>query len=415
MAIELVDDNGIGNPTVIKVIGTGGGGSNAVNRMIMAGLKNVQFIAVNTDLQDLGRSKAEIRLGVGSKITKGLGAGGKPEVGEKAAIEDRDKIEQALRGADMVFVTAGLGGGTGTGSAPIIAQTARDLGALTVAVVTKPFTFEGRVVNRIAEEGFSKLKQAADTVIVIPNQNLLKVVDKKTPLKEAFRVADEVLRQGVQGISDLITLAGDINIDFADVRTVMEGQGDAIMGIGVGSGENRAQDAAEKAVNNPLLDDARIEGARNILVNVTCGEDFSLTEYQDVIDLITSKAAEDAHIIAGVVSDGALKDEVRVTVIATGFGSARSKPSDKAPTSTGTATTLGSARPTEFLSPSEWPFREERPASERDKPADSRERPAPKDSFRRVSFDPENDNDEFDIPTALRNKRVGSEDFGGRR
>ncbi len=415
MAIELVDDNGIGNPTVIKVIGTGGGGSNAVNRMIMAGLKNVQFIAVNTDLQDLGRSKAEIRLGVGSKITKGLGAGGKPEIGEKAAIEDRDKIEQALRGADMVFVTAGLGGGTGTGSAPIIAQTARDLGALTVAVVTKPFTFEGRVVNRIAEEGFSKLKQAADTVIVIPNQNLLKVVDKKTPLKEAFRIADEVLRQGVQGISDLITLAGDINIDFADVRTVMEGQGDAIMGIGVGSGENRAQDAAEKAINNPLLDDARIEGAKNILVNVTCGEDFSLTEYQDVIDLITSKAAEDAHIIAGVVTDGALKDEVRVTVIATGFGSVRPKPSDRTPTSAGTATILGSARPTEFLSPSEWPFREPQPSPEREKPSDSRERPTPKDSFRRVSFDPENDNDEFDIPTALRNKRVGTEDFGGRR
>lgn len=415
MAIELVDDNGIGSPTVIKVIGTGGGGSNAVNRMIMAGLKNVQFIAVNTDLQDLGRSKAEIRLGIGAKITKGLGAGGKPEIGEKAAVEDRDKIEQALRGADMVFVTAGLGGGTGTGSAPIIAQTARDLGALTVAVVTKPFAFEGRVVNRIAEEGFGKLKQAADTVIVIPNQNLLKVVDKKTPLKEAFRIADEVLRQGVQGISDLITLAGDINIDFADVRTVMEGQGDAIMGIGVGSGENRAQDAAEKAVNNPLLDDARIEGARNILVNVTCGEDFSLTEYQDVIDLITSKAAEDAHIIAGVVTDTALKDEVRVTVIATGFGAARQKLNDKTPSKTGISMPLGSSRPSEFLSPSEWPFREDKPTQERDRPTEGRDRPTPKDNFGKISFDAEADGDEFDIPTALRNKRLMSEDFGGRR
>lgn len=415
MAIELVDDNGIGNPTVIKVIGTGGGGSNAVNRMIMAGLKNVQFIAVNTDLQDLGRSKAEIRLSIGSKITKGLGAGGKPDVGEKAAVEDRDKIEQALRGADMVFVTAGLGGGTGTGSAPIIAQAARDLGALTVAVVTKPFAFEGRVVNRIAEEGFSKLKQAADTVIVIPNQNLLKVVDKKTPLKEAFRIADEVLRQGVQGISDLITLAGDINIDFADVRTVMEGQGDAIMGIGVGNGDNRAQDAAEKAVNNPLLDDARIEGARNILVNVTCGEDFSLTEYQDVIDLITSKAAEDAHIIAGVVTDGALKDEVRVTVIATGFGAAHQKVADKTPSKSGVSMPLGSARPSEFLSPSEWPLREEKPGQDRDKPADSKDRPAPKENFGKISFDPESNDDEFDIPTALRNKRLMSGDFGGGR
>ncbi len=281
--------------------------------------------------------------------------------------------------------------------------------------MTKPFAFEGRVVNRIAEDGFGKLKQAADTVIVIPNQNLLKVVDKKTPLKEAFRIADEVLRQGVQGISDLITLAGDINIDFADVRTVMEGQGDAIMGIGLGNGENRAQDAAEKAINNPLLDDARIEGARNILVNVTCGEDFSLTEYQDVIDLITSKAAEDAHIIAGVVTDGALKDEVRVTVIATGFGAARQKFSDKTPSKSGIGMPLGSSRPSEFLSPGEWPLREEKPAQERDRPADSRDRPASKDNFGKISFDTEGDGDEFDIPTALRNKRLMPEDFGGRR
>jgi len=202
-------------------------------------------------------------------LTKGLGAGGKPDVGEKAAVEDREMIEQSLRGADMVFVTTGLGGGTGTSSAPVIAQTARDLGALTVAVVTKPFTFEGKVVGRIAEEGLEKLRQAVDTVIVIPNQNLLKVVDKRTPIKQAFLLADDVLRQGVQGISDLITLAGDINIDFADVRTVMQGQGDAIMGIGVGAGENRSIDAANKAVNNPLLEDARIEGARNVLVNGT--------------------------------------------------------------------------------------------------------------------------------------------------
>ncbi|HNP92668.1 MAG TPA: cell division protein FtsZ [Rectinema sp.] len=415
MAIELVDDNGIGSPTVIKVIGTGGGGSNAVNRMIMAGLKNVQFIAVNTDLQDLGRAKAEIRLGIGSKITKGLGAGGKPEIGEKAAIEDRDKIEQALRGADMVFVTAGLGGGTGTGSAPIIAQTARDLGALTVAVVTKPFAFEGKIINRIAEEGFSKLKQAADTVIVIPNQNLLRVVDKKTPLKEAFRIADEVLRQGVQGISDLITLAGDINIDFADVRTVMEGQGDAIMGIGVGSGDNRAQEASEKAINNPLLDDACIEGARNILVNVTCGEDFSLIEYQEVIDLITSKAAEDAHIIVGVVTDSSIKDEVRVTVIATGFGALHQKLGEKTVTKNTIAMPLGSIRPSEFLSPGEWPLHEEKPAQKRDQASENQDKSSFKDNFGRISFDPESDNDEFDIPTALRNKRLMPEDFGGRR
>ncbi|MCX7775460.1 MAG: cell division protein FtsZ [Spirochaetaceae bacterium] len=412
MAFEIVEENGLANPTVIKVIGTGGGGSNAVNRMIQAGLKNVQFIAVNTDLQDLNRSKAEIRLGIGTKITKGLGAGGKPDIGEKAALEDRDKIEQALRGADMVFVTAGLGGGTGTGSAPVIAQTARDLGALTVAVVTKPFTFEGKVVNRIAEEGFAKLKQAADTVIVIPNQNLLKVVDKKTPLREAFRIADEVLRQGVQGISDLITLAGDINIDFADVRTVMEGQGDAIMGIGVASGENRAQEAAERAIANPLLDDARIEGARNILVNVTCGEDFSLLEYQEVIDLITSRAAEDAHIIAGIVTDTSLKDEVRVTVIATGFGAAKARPATEPKAASrpvsqasGIASKMG-----DYINPGEWPYRDEEPArTEQKQTQNQRETPV------RNAYDPAAETDEWDIPTVLRNKRMNSDNFGGRQ
>ncbi|MEJ5185099.1 MAG: cell division protein FtsZ [Rectinemataceae bacterium] len=412
MAFEIVEENGLANPTVIKVIGTGGGGSNAVNRMIQAGLKNVQFIAVNTDLQDLNRSKAEIRLGIGTKITKGLGAGGKPDIGEKAALEDRDKIEQALRGADMVFVTAGLGGGTGTGSAPVIAQTARDLGALTVAVVTKPFTFEGKVVNRIAEEGFVKLKQAADTVIVIPNQNLLKVVDKKTPLREAFRIADEVLRQGVQGISDLITLAGDINIDFADVRTVMEGQGDAIMGIGVASGENRAQEAAERAIANPLLDDARIEGARNILVNVTCGEDFSLLEYQEVIDLITSRAAEDAHIIAGIVTDTSLKEEVRVTVIATGFGAAKARPATEPKAASrpvsqasGIASKMG-----DYINPGEWPYRDEEPArTEQKQTQNQRETPV------RNAYDPAAETDEWDIPTVLRNKRMNSDNFGGRQ
>lgn len=398
MAIEIIDDDSAVNPTVIKVIGTGGGGSNAVNRMIASGLKSVQFIAVNTDLQDLGRSKAEIKLGIGTKLTKGLGAGGRPDVGEKAAMEDREMIEQSLRGSDMVFVTTGLGGGTGTGSAPIIAQTARDLGALTVAVVTKPFTFEGKVVGRIADEGLEKLRQAVDTVIVIPNQNLLKVVDKKTPIKQAFLFADEVLRQGVQGISDLITLAGDINIDFADVRTVMQGQGDAIMGIGIGSGETRAVDAANKAVNNPLLEDAKIEGARNVLVNVTGGEDFSLVEYQEIVDYITEKADEDAHVIAGFVTDPKIGDEVRVTVIATGFGAHR-QPSFAEGQKTGLRAKTEIRRPaSDYVSPEDYELLGQTPMGQ----------------GKGFGFENVADGDELDIPTILREKKFGAERMGAK-
>ena len=239
MNIEVLDDRSA-SPTVIKVIGAGGGGSNAVNRMIDAGLRNVHFIAANTDLQALAQSQATVKLALGSKLTGGLGAGGKPEVGEKAALEDAEKIKEALDGADMVFVTAGMGGGTGTGSAPIIAQIARELGALTVGVVTKPFDFEGRFKMKLALEGIDKMRQSVDTLIVIPNQRLISIVDKKTPIKQAFMKADDILRQGVQGISDLITIPGLINIDFADVRTTMAGQGDAIMGIGIGQGDNPA-------------------------------------------------------------------------------------------------------------------------------------------------------------------------------
>ena len=399
MAIEIIDDDSAVNPTLIKVIGAGGGGSNAVNRMIAGGLKNVQFIAVNTDLQDLGRSKAEIKLGIGTKLTKGLGAGGKPDVGEKAAVEDREMIEQSLRGADMVFVTTGLGGGTGTGSAPVIAQTARDLGALTVAVVTKPFTFEGKVVGRIAEEGLEKLRQAVDTVIVIPNQNLLKVVDKRTPIKQAFLLADDVLRQGVQGISDLITLAGDINIDFADVRTVMQGQGDAIMGIGVGAGENRSVDAANKAVNNPLLEDARIEGARNVLVNVTGGEDFSLIEYQEIVDFITEKASEDAHIIAGFVTDPKIEDEVRVTVIATGFGARHAGPTQAEAEKYGLRSKTEIRKPSsDYVSPEDYEMLTQSPSN----------------SSKNFGFESAADGDELDIPTILRDKKFGAERVGAK-
>jgi len=251
------------NPTVIKVIGAGGGGSNAVNRMIESGIKNVEFIVVNTDLQALAGSHAHQKIGIGSKLTGGLGAGGKPEIGEQAAEEDFETIENVLKGADMVFITAGMGGGTGTGAAPIIAKIAKQQGALTVGVVTKPFDFEGRAKMRLADEGICKLREEVDTLIVIPNQHLLRIVDKKTPIKQAFLVADDVLRQGVQGISDLITQPGEVNIDFADVRTTMQGKGDAILGVGAGSGDSRALDAATAAITNPLLEDSHIEGAKN--------------------------------------------------------------------------------------------------------------------------------------------------------
>ncbi|MDR2101042.1 MAG: cell division protein FtsZ [Treponema sp.] len=313
------------SPARIKVIGTGGGGSNAVNRMIACGLQGVEFIAVNTDMQDLNKSNAETRLQIGSKITCGRGAGGKPEIGEKAANEDRDLIAEALSGADMVFVTAGMGGGTGTGSAPVIARVARESGALTVGVVTKPFNFEGRFRMRLAEEGINKMREVVDTLIIIPNQHLLNLVERRTPITEAFLKADDVLRQGVQGISDLVTETGLINIDFADVEAIIQGQGDAIMGIGIGSGDNRATDAATNAVDNPLLEDTSIDGATRLLVHVVGGGDFSLAEFQDVVNIITANADPDAVIISGANLDPNMEDKLRVTVIATGFQNAGTK------------------------------------------------------------------------------------------
>ena len=317
MTFELHNEHTPGI-TDIKVIGVGGGGNNATNRMIESGLRNVHFVAVNTDLQALDLCHAETKVPIGSKLTAGLGAGGIPDVGEKAALEDQGALENVLKGSDMVFITAGLGGGTGTGAAPVIARTAREHDILTVAVVTKPFDFEGRRKRDLAEEGIESLRKEVDTLIVIPNQHLLKIVERRTPLREAFMLADDVLRQGVQGISDLITVPGVINIDFADVRTIMQGQGDALMGIGVGAGDNRAVDAATNAINNPLLEDARIEGAHGILVNVTGDDAMSLTEYEEVLQIITASASDDAMIICGT-SIGTIEDEIRVTVIATGF------------------------------------------------------------------------------------------------
>ncbi|MBN1409906.1 MAG: cell division protein FtsZ [Spirochaetales bacterium] len=322
MNIEILDDKASGQ-TVIKVIGVGGGGNNAVNRMIASGLKNVEFIAINTDLQALQASRAQVKMAIGSKVTEGLGAGGIPEIGEKAALEDEEQIQSLVRGADMVFITAGMGGGTGTGAAPVIARIARELHILTVAVVTKPFDVEGKRKMVLADEGIQRLRESVDTLLVIPNQHLLKIIDKKTLLREAFFVADDVLRQGVQGISDLITIPGDINIDFADVRTIMKGQGDALMGVGVGTGENKAVDAATNAISNPLLEEARIEGAKGLLVNVTSGNDILATEYEEVLKIITANASDDALIIIGSATDSEMEDQIKVTVIATGFNSSK--------------------------------------------------------------------------------------------
>ncbi len=324
MQIEVIEetiDATHYNQTEIKVIGVGGGGSNAVNRMIESGLGNINFIAVNTDLQALKLSNADCKIPIGSKLTGGLGAGGVPDVGEQAALENKADLQNILKGSDMVFITAGMGGGTGTGAAPIVAEVAKETGALTVAVVTKPFDFEGKKKMKLAEEGIKKLREAVDTLIIIPNQYLLKIVEKRTPIREAFLMADDVLRQGVQGISELITITGEINIDFADVRTIMSGQGDALMGIGVGTGDNRAVDAATNAINNPLLEDARMEGAKGILINITGGEDFSLSEYDEVIKIVTANADENALIIPGQTIDVNMADQVQVTVVATGFSS----------------------------------------------------------------------------------------------
>jgi cell division protein FtsZ len=305
--------------TIIKVIGAGGGGCNAVNRMIEHGLRQVDFIATNTDQQALSMSKAGIKLSLGTKLTGGLGAGGKPEIGEKAAMEDRDSIANMLKGADMVFVTAGMGGGTGTGAAPVIAQVAREQGALTVGVVTTPFEFEGQKKMDLANEGIAKMREAVDTLIIIPNEHLWSIIDKKTTKREAFLKADDVLRQGVQGISDLIVVFGEMNVDFADVRTTMAGQGEALMGIGEGTGENRAIDAAKKAVDNPMLKDTTITGAQHILINITAGGELMAFEMKEIADYIKEKADSKALIKVGAVEGAGADDKLQVTVIATGF------------------------------------------------------------------------------------------------
>ncbi len=303
----------------IKVIGVGGGGGNAVNRMIAAKVEGVEFMVANTDLQALQASKAPVKIQIGAKLTKGLGAGANPEIGRRAALEDTEKIIDALEGADMVFVTTGLGGGTGTGGAPIVASLARELGSLTVGVVTKPFAFEGKRRMLQAEQGLAELSEAVDTVICIPNERLMQYVDKGTSFFEAFRIADDILRQGVQGISDIITITGIINRDFADIKTIMEGMGYAVMGTATASGENRAVDATNRAMSSPLLEDASINGAQGILLNITGSSKLTLHEVHEASTIVQRAAHENANIIFGAVHDESMKDAIKVTVIATGI------------------------------------------------------------------------------------------------
>ncbi len=323
LSIEL--EGGDASPATIKVVGIGGGGSNAVNRMIAAGVRGVDYVACNTDLQALRQASAPAKLQIGSRLTKGLGAGGDPDVGRNAALEDQERLAEGLKGSDMVFLAAGLGGGTGSGAAPIIAKLAAEAGALTVAVVTKPFQFEGKKRMRQAERAARELRDHVDTLITIPNQRLLSFVEPHTPLAESFKIADDVLRQAIQGISDLINCPGEINLDFADVKKIMSDMGRALMGTAVAEGENRAVHAAQAAISSPLLEDASIEGARGVLINITGGADLTLFEVNEAAEIIQQAADPEAEILFGCVNDERMLGSVKVTVIATGFNRAESE------------------------------------------------------------------------------------------
>jgi cell division protein FtsZ len=336
----------------IKVIGVGGGGSNAVSRMVQSGFEGVEFMVANTDLQALQVNPASVKIQIGAKLTKGLGAGADPDVGRQAALEDTDKLIQALDGADMVFVTTGLGGGTGTGAAPVIASLASELGALTIAVVTKPFKFEGRRRQMQAEAGLESLRECVDTVITIPNERLLAIIERQTTLNDAFMTADDVLRQAIQGISDLILVPGMINLDFADVKTIMAGMGIAMMGTGIGEGATRSMDAARRAISSPLLEGASVNGARGVIINVTGGPDLSLLEVSEASTIIQEAAHEDANIIFGAVIDPELGGRVKITVIATGFDRV---PAARAPSSSSTTTPVDLAHYNTRPKPAEIP------------------------------------------------------------
>ncbi len=394
-------------PAKIKVIGVGGGGNNAVNRMIDAQLRGIEFIAANTDLQALAKCRAPIRIQLGRMLTKGLGAGADPEVGRKSALEDTDHILECLEGADMVFLTAGLGGGTGTGAVPIIASLAAEIGALTVAVVTKPFGFEGRRRMQYAERGVEELRNAVDTLITIPNERLLNFVERGTPLFEAFRIADDVLRQAVQGISDLITIPGEVNVDFADVRTIMTGMGMALMGTGIAKGEHRALEAAQRAISSPLLEETSIQGARGVLINISGGHDLTLHEVAEAARIISDAVDPDANIISGMVIDPTLDEAMKVTVIATGFDrQGEDRPRTPMPQ-------ININRPTQATSLAALPMndRERQDRAERDREEEKPTADVP--FYRKVianvrgddpnGFGPNWSNvDDYDIPTVLR-------------
>ncbi|MEA5084246.1 MAG: cell division protein FtsZ [Lachnospiraceae bacterium] len=381
-----------GNVAVIKVVGVGGGGNNAVDRMIEDNMDGVEFVAVNTDVQDLSKSKASTKIQIGEKLTRGLGAGGNPEIGEKSVEETKEEIARALTGADMVFITAGMGGGTGTGAAPKIAEISRQLGILTVGVVTKPFSFEGKKRMTNAERGVSELRKNVDTLVIIPNQRILSIVDKKTPIIEAFRKADDILRQGVQGISDLISKPGVINLDFADVKTVMENKGIAHMGIGHGKGDNKAEDAAKAAIQSPLLE-TKIDGARSVLINFSGDSNLGLLEADEAANLIRESIDPEAEIIFGTTINDDLKDEVVVTVIATGFDDdVKGLP----PTGMRGIFNIGDARP------AQRPV-EETEQNAIDEAAKQQEiKHKELDSFRATDF---GDGDEIQIPTFIKNRR----------
>ena len=418
MPVDLTGDQESLAPARIKVIGVGGGGGNAVNRMIDSQLGGIEFIAANTDLQALRKCRAPGKLQLGPTLTRGLGAGGDPEVGRKSALEDTDRILEMLDGCDMVFLTAGLGGGTGTGAVPIIASLAAELGALTVAVVTKPFSFEGRRRMQLAERGVEELRGSVDTLITIPNERLLNFVDRGTPLSEAFLIADDVLRQAVQGISDLITIPGEVNVDFADVRSIMTGMGMALMGTGVAKGENRAMEAAQRAISSPLLEETSIEGAKGVLLNVSGGRDLTLHEVAEACQIIQDAVDPDANIISGMVIDEEMEDEMKVTVIATGFkyvpeeeplSLPRSRPAE--PQRRG----LFDRKPEDLLERDDTRELDARPAAE---PVEAEERPEEHGGdevpfFRRVLAENMTEDsggygpnwsgvDDYDIPTVLR-------------
>jgi len=383
----------------IKVIGVGGGGCNAVNRMIEEGLSGIEFITVNTDAQALLLSKAQTRVRIGDKSTRGLGAGGQPEVGAGAAAESRDDIKEALKGADMVFVTAGMGGGTGTGAAPIVASIARELGILTVAVVTKPFQYEGHRRMSHAEEGIRDLGRHVDTLLIIPNQRLLGIVDKATPLLDAFKVADDVLRQAIQGIADVITTTGLVNVDFADVRTIMAHTGRAVMGMGIGRGANRAQEAAQKAICSPLLEEGSVEGARGVLLNITGGPNMSLHEVEEAASIVQHAADAEANIIVGQVINPEIGDDLIVTVIATGFEREEQPAARPAAAAERPAARTPNGRPAQQVLTGVHAAGSDRPIKDIDRPTFLRRMGETREAVERIAVVGD---DEWDVPTFLR-------------